>query len=214
MNSDLTLADLQKGISWWRTAKQDKWPQDFHNSVYYELYNLRRGGLTARWWESTVDRLWDWRAIRSRTAPNTKKEIHDRGLLVLDRLQSFYSGIRANAHGEPVFLDFTCPDVKPLYNELARIKGSASPNFPSKTSHFIFPRLFKVMDHQATGIEDYGASWSSMRGAWTMFRERRQAKNILQNAILAHSRGPVHKLYPFEIKIIELCSIGRKHAST
>jgi hypothetical protein len=46
---NLTLDDLKKGISWWRKEKKEKWPQDFHNKVYYELYDLKRDGLTERW---------------------------------------------------------------------------------------------------------------------------------------------------------------------
>jgi hypothetical protein len=125
-----------------------------------------------------------------------------------------YSSIRATVPDEPSFLALAWADVRALYAELAEIKGSASPNFPSKAGHFIFPRLFRVMDHQATGVEDYGSVWSSMRGAWTAFQQQEQATDVLRDAILEVSRRPVHDLYPIEIKIIELCSIGRRHAHT
>jgi len=208
---NLTLDDLKRGISWWRKEKTDKWPQDFHNSVYYELYDLRKDGLTRKWWESTVDRLWAWRAIRSKTPPNTKKQIQERGLEILNKLQSYYFDIFSKAKDEPVFLEFTWAETRTFYNELAWIKGSSSPNFPSKLGHFIFPKLFRVMDHQATGIEDYGVFWSSMIEDWSSFHEKKEAKTILTRSILEYSRRPVHEHYPFEIKIIELCSIGRKH---
>ena len=208
---NLTLDDLKRGISWWRKKEADKWPQDFHNSVYYELYDLRKDGLTRKWWDSTVDRLWEWRAIRSKTPPNTKKQIHQRGLEILNKLQSYYFDILSKAKDEPVFLELTWAEIGTFYNELAWIKSSSSPNFPSKLGHFIFPKLFRVMDHQATGIEDYSVSWSSMSGDWGTFYEKEEAKTILTRSILEYSRSPVHEHYPFEIKIIELCSIGRKH---
>ena len=209
----LTLEDLRRGISWWHNEKKSKWPQDFHNSVYYELYDLRRDGLTARWWESTVDRLWVWQAIRSKTPPNTKSEISERGLEILTTLQTYYSAIFTKADNEPAFYDFTWAEIKAFFNQLAWIKGSSSPTFPSKLGHFIFPKLFSVMDHQATGIENYAVFWSSMSAIWNSFHENQEAKAILANSILEHSRRPVHEHYPFEIKIIELCSIGRKRTS-
>jgi hypothetical protein len=210
---DLTLEDLRNGISWWRKEKADKWPQDFHNKVYYELYDLRKAGLTERWWTNTVDRLWDWRAIRSKTPPNTKREIEERGLGILGRLQAFYGDIALKFNKEPVFLDFTWNEVRDFYIQLSWIKNSASPNFPSKLGHFIFPKVFRVMDHQATGIEDYGLFWSSMNAVWNGFEEKEEARAILARSITEFSGRQVHEDYPFEIKIIELCSIGRKHMS-
>lgn len=191
--------------------KAEKWPQDFHNREYYELYDLRKDGLTERWWRNTVDRLWDWRAIRSKTPPNTKWEIQKRGSEVLDKLQSLYIDVRSKTNQEPVFFDFKWSEIRDLYHLLSWIKNSASPNFPSKLGHFIFPRLFRVMDHEATGIENYSLSWTSMAAVWKNFEEKEEAKDILGKGISEFSRLPVHEYYPFEIKIIELCNIGRKH---
>ena len=209
---NLTIEDLQQGIDWWRKEKAGKWPQDFHNMVYHELYDLRRDGLTESWWRATVDRLWDWRAIRSKTPPNTKREIQERGSEVLDKLQSFYIRIRRKSDPqEPVFLDFNWSEIRDLYHQLSWIKNSESPNFPSKLGHFIFPKLFRVMDHEATGIENYSLFWASMATAWNSFEENAEAKTILSREISVFSRLPVHENYPFEIKIIEMCNIGRKH---
>ncbi|MCX8118906.1 MAG: hypothetical protein N3G78_13385 [Desulfobacterota bacterium] len=207
----LTLSDLQKGIDWWRKEKGGKWPQDFHNRVYHEIYDLRKDGLTERWWWHTVDRLWEWRAIRSKKPPNTKREIWERGLEVLDTLQRFYTDIKSKADQEPVFLNFKWSEIEELYEQLSGIKMSRSPNFPSKLGHFIFPKLFIVMDHEATGIEDYGQFWTAMAKAWENFKEKAEAKAILEKEISKSSRLPVHENYPFEIKIIELCHIGRRH---
>lgn len=210
---NLITEDLRMGISWWREKKANKWPQDFHNTVYYELYDLRKNGLTEIWWENTVNRLWDWRAIRSKTPPNTKREILERGLEILVTLQVLYADIASKSEKEPVFLDFAWNEICELYQRISWIKNSASPNFPSKLGHFIFPKLFRVMDHEATGIENYGLFWSSMSSVWNSFEEKEEARTILTNSIMEFSRRPVHEDYPFETKIIELCSIGRKAQS-
>lgn len=200
----LTLTDLKAGVSWW--LSKDKWPHDFHNTVYYELYDLRRNGLSDDWWGKTVDRLWDWRAIR----PYTKAEIKEKGLQFLADLQRIYLDIRAQTGDEPVFLDFKWDQIRGLYKLLANIKAVNTPVFPSKLGHFIFPKLFIVMDHKATGTDDYEVFWQSMHKAWSSFDERKEAKKILSEEIVKHSAKTVHKYYPFEIKIIELNIIGKK----
>jgi hypothetical protein len=207
----LTLQTLKSGISWWRSEKRDKWPLDFHNSVYHELYDLRREGLSPEWWRNTVDRLWYWKAIRSKTPPNSKSEIEERGLEILQNLQTHYAAILAQTRNEPIFSDFAWADIEPFFNELAWIKGSSSPTFPSKLGHFVFPKLFIVTDHQATGLEQYGVFWSSMTAAWSHFREKQQAEVILRCSIMEYARRPIHEHYPFAVKIMELCSIGRRH---
>ena len=53
-----------------------------------------------------------------------------------------------------------------------------------------------------------------MQAAWIVFHGQEKAKNMLTEEIARHSVMPVHDQYPFETKIIELCSIGRKHAGT
>ncbi|MEW6067717.1 MAG: hypothetical protein AB1610_05465 [Nitrospirota bacterium] len=205
----LTIENLERGISWWE--KKEKWPQDFHNGVYYELYALRNNGLTPEWWGETVNRLWDWRAIRSKTPPNTKDEIRKRGLRVLTKIRKYYTKIRRKVRGEPVFIDYKWHEIEGLYDELVRIKGSRSPNFPSKLGHFIYPKLFIVRDHQATGVEDYTPFWSSMSEAWERFSYKKEARKILTRTIRNQTDRQIHEHYPFEIKIIELCIIGSRH---
>ena len=207
----LTLADLNAGISWWLTEKvKNNWPRDFHNSDYYEIYEIRKDGLTHDWWRSTVDRLWDWRAIRSRIVPNTKAEIERRGIRVLERMNELYSGLLASANREPTFLDFDWPQLADFYHLLAHIKGSNSSVFPSKLGHFIFPKLFVITDNEATNAQSYDVFWSSMKLAWSDFDEKQRAMVILRSQIAQHVKE-VHQNFPIEIKVIELCSIGRKH---
>ena len=208
---ELKLSNLKVGINWWLKEKEDKWPRDFHNSVYHELYALRENGLSEHWWEKTVDRLWFWRAIRSKKAPNTKWEIKERGLEILEILQTKYFSIRQQSNHEPFFIDFEWSQIEDFFNNLAWIKHSNSPVFPSKLGHFIFPKLFIVMDHQATSAKAYDIFWKSMHSAWANFPERNEAKQILLDAIIKYSKSSVHNFYPIEIKIIELCNIGRKY---
>lgn len=201
----LTITDLQKGITWW--IQHNKWPWDFHNAVYHKLYDLRKDGLSNIWWDSTVDRLWEWKAIR----PATKNEISTRGLEVLPLLRDTYINLRSKAQGEPCFLNTEWPQIADLYGIMAGVKNCNSPVFPSKLGHFIFPKLFIVMDSKATGTNDYQVFWQSMHEAWNSFEEREEAVNILTEEIVKNSALALHKDYPFEIKIIELCSIGKKH---
>ena len=39
----LSLADYIDGICWW--LQKTKWPRDFHNEVYYNIYDLKKSGL-------------------------------------------------------------------------------------------------------------------------------------------------------------------------
>jgi len=201
---ELSLTNLMKGISWW--LKKNKWPRDFHNEVYHELYDLRRYGLSEDWWDKTVDRLWDWRAIR----PFPKAIIKQSGCEALPLLQRVYFDLLVKTVGEPHFLDFQWQQIKDFYNLLAGIKKSSSPVFPSKLGHFIFPKLFIVMDNEATGTHGYKDFWQSMHEAWGRFDEKSEAKQILLGEIRKHSTRTVHEHYPYEIKIIELCSIGKE----
>ncbi len=201
---ELTMTDLKTGISWW--LSRGRWPNDFHNAVYYELYDSRKNGLSDNWWDRTADRLVKWQATR----PYTKAQIKRQGLPCLSDLQRMYSEICAQTDNEPLFLNFQWDQVKAFFEALANIKGSRSPVFPSKLGHFIFPKLFIVMDQMATGTNDYEILWQSMHEAWASFDERDKAKRILSEEIAAHSGITVHRNYPFEIKIIELNLIGRK----
>jgi hypothetical protein len=66
--------------------------------------------------------LWAWRAIRSKTPPNTNREIHERGLNILRKLQVYYVDISNKAEDEPVFLEFTWAEISAFYDKLAWIK--------------------------------------------------------------------------------------------
>ena len=50
--------------------------------------------------------------------------------------------------------------------------------------------------------------------AWSNFSEKTKAKEILLEEINKYSTRTVHERYPFEIKIIELCTIGKRKDPT
>jgi hypothetical protein len=54
----LTLSHLKAGVGWWLNEKsKNKWPPDFHNADYYEIYEIRKHGLTHGWWRSWIMKL-------------------------------------------------------------------------------------------------------------------------------------------------------------
>ena len=108
-------------------------------------------------------------------------------------------------------MDYQWSDIAPFFDLLAAIKGSSSPVFPSKLGHFIFPRLFIILDNEATDVKRYDLYWTAMKQAWLNFETRDAATEILRNHITAHASRPLHHAFPLEIKAIELCSIGRKY---
>jgi hypothetical protein len=199
----LELIDLIRGISWW--LQKSNWPPDFHNEAYHELYDLKINGLDDDWWDKTADRLQNWLAIR----PFSKDTIKKRGAKTLPRLRELYFDICKKTQKEPSFFDYEWEDVEKIFNLLKEIKGVNSPVFASKLGHFVFPNLFIVMDNKATGVNNYQIYWQSMKEAWYQFTEKIGAKKILLKEIEKHSQKPVHNFYPFEVKIIELCSIGK-----
>jgi hypothetical protein len=78
----LTLDNLRAGIRW-RQARSS-W-SDLYNDGYYDIYEKRANGLTAAWWNVTVNRLAQWRAFRGRKPPNTKTAIGRKGRRVLNQ---------------------------------------------------------------------------------------------------------------------------------
>jgi hypothetical protein len=89
------------------------------------------------------------------------------------------------------------------------IQRGKPPVFASKMCHFLFPKLFVVMDTTATGIFEYEFYWRGRKDEWCRFTKKAQAYNILTQAIGAGK--PIDPLYPYETKIMELSSIGYNH---
>jgi len=207
----LNLENLTAGIYWWKHV-QGSWGADIGNSEYGPIYNARAAGVTSSWWATTVDRLWDWKAIRSSTPPNSKLLIRERGEPKLADIAQHYAAICILASGEPTIEEVCWQHIAPMFEIGFAIKygerRSASPVFASKMCHFIFPRVFPVVDNKATGYFDYEFYWRGMKDAWGQFADRGRARKILEIAIEAER---VHELYPWETRIIELCHIGYTH---
>jgi hypothetical protein len=201
----ISLDNLNAGLKWWRKGD---WPGDIHNADYYDIYGVRTTGVTELWWTATVDRLSKWRAYRGPKSPNTKEEIRARGLQRLDAIATQYAKLVASSTTEPCIDDLCWEDVAPLYALGSEIKPG-SPVFADKMCHFLFPKLFIVMDNLATNVFDYEFYWRGMKDEWYRFQQKAEARNVLADTV--RSNKPLHPLYPRETKIMELSHIGHKH---
>jgi len=197
-----TIDNLRAGILWWN---KQNWGADFVNDDYYDIYNARSAGTTAAWWTLTVDRLWEWKAIRAPKPPNTKYEITQRGLACLAAIATEHGRLRQSSQFEPSINDLDWERVSPLFNLASTIKPGP-PVLASKMCHFLFPKLFPVMDNKATGLWEYEFYWRGMKDEWERFDQKSVAINMLTLAI--QGTRPLHSLYPFETKIPELALIG------
>jgi hypothetical protein len=207
MPSSLTTANLRAGIAYWRTEKPN-WPQDFHNSFYRELADLRRAGLTETWWEAMVHILRAWQASRGKTDAFIRQHGRER----LGQLQTEYAQIvRAAGAHIPDIEGAQWNTVSGLYACASSIKGVGSPVFGSKLCHFILPNVYPVIDGAVMGGygADYANYWLSCRMQWLASPDKAALRTTLAAAI----GGDVVEHYPWTTKIPELCTIGGRHPS-
>jgi hypothetical protein len=198
----ISLCNLKAGIHWWHNSG---WPADMLNSDYYAMYAARSAVGTVPWWSATVNQLWNWKAIR----PKSKTMISARGQNRLSAITRWYSKIMTGSVTEPCITDLVWEDVAPLYALAYGIKRGKSPVFASKMCHFLFPKLFVVLDNKATDIFEYEFCWRGMKDEWQRFTKKAEAHRMLTQAI--KSQRPIHSLYPYETKIMELSLIGYNH---
>jgi len=136
------------------------------------------------------------------------------GIERLDRICWVSDKISSSKDTEPTIADVTWVEVGPLFDLCFQIKpgGSnrGSPVFASKMCHFLFPRVFPVMDNLATGIFEYEFYWRGMKDEWYRFPEKSEAETRLTAAMETNGKA-IHDLFPFETKIIELSHIGYRH---
>jgi hypothetical protein len=201
----ISIDNLKSGLEWWRKSN---WPRDIHNADYHDIYEVRAGGVTQQWWSKTVDRLSQWKACRGPRPPNTKEDLAARGRQCLGAVTAQYVKLAASSAAEPCIADLCWDDVASLYALASEIKRG-SPVFASKMCHFLFPKLFIVMDNWATGVFNYELYWCGMRDAWCRFKQKSEATSLLQSAAVRSDKG-LHPLYPFETNIMELSIIGDK----
>ncbi|PYS44482.1 MAG: hypothetical protein DMF71_03370 [Acidobacteria bacterium] len=206
----LSIENLKEGIKWWQ---EGKWPNDYLNHEYYSIYESRTDGLTERWLQLTLERLVRWKALRSSKPGNTKANFARLIETQLPDLRTEYQRIIDISRGEPSIRSLVWQDISKLYEKMAGIKdGSAV--FASKLGHFIFPNVFIVMDNLGTQVAGYDDYWPGMVNEWNLFQDKDAAFDLLKNEIERHSLDPIHTLYPYETKIIELCHIGDKWKKT
>jgi hypothetical protein len=202
----ISLENLRSGIDWWQHSN---WPSDFHNLDYFDFYQDRSHGLTDSWLEATVDRLAQWRAIRSPRKPNTKQDILASLRAMLDRLQAEYQCILDLSKAEPSVDTVSWQNINSLYSIAAQVKNGSAV-FASKLCHFMFPKVFIVMDNLGTQVMIYDYYWQGMVNEWNLFPDKEVLTSLLRAEIVEHSTHPIHRDYPFETKIMELCHVGDK----
>ncbi len=198
----ITLENLRRGLE----RRKQIWPNDVdvHNKEYHDIYEARAQGVTKTWWEATVKRLYKWKATRGRGC--TIDLIRERGREQLNQISQQYE--RLISAGEPCITNLHWVDIDQLFGIAFTIKSSKTPVFASKMCHFLFPKLFIVMDNEATGVGHYELFWRGLKDAWNEFEQKDQARTFLFNAINNRQKLPLHPNYPVETTIMEICAIG------
>ncbi len=197
----ITVDNIRRGLEYHKV----EWSEDVHNKEYDDIYNARAQGITRPWWDITVERLSKWRAIR----PRAKEWIREQGIRQLGQIRTLYE--RISAAEEPCITSSQWPDIYQLFNIASTIKQVRSPVFSSKMCHFLFPKLFIVVDNESTGVGHYELFWRGLKDAWNTFEQKEEAKNILFSSIRNGRNVSVHPNYPVETKIMEMCTIGYNH---
>jgi hypothetical protein len=210
------LNDLEAGISiWGRKAISSEWPRDFHNEMYVtEDMRHSTQPFTRSWWSKFImPRVGTWRAYR----PATKADIERWASTELGEMAYAYEHCVV-PYLETPFEELNWDDLKMFTEVVARAKRNsaggvqASPVFRSKVCHWIAPRLFPVADQEVLEISDpYETYWKQVQREWAAIpmATRHELIQRLSEEIARYSRYDVADHYPFEVKIVELCRIGR-----
>ena len=205
MNDILTKANLVAGIQEWKNRKP-KW--GFQNDLYKKLQQLEANGLNQEWWQSIIDELWNWRAIR----PSSKTTVRQKGLGCLRRLDAEYDRIlRTTGEQKPNLETVSWEMLSGLYEVARSIKRlkHPSPVFGSKLCHFILPNAFPVVDREMIGIGcDYGDYWNDCSTQWAACTRKQELAQYLERAIESEIKGRVTEYYPWATKVTELCITG------
>lgn len=195
-----------------------EWPRDLHNAMYTEMdMALQQDPFSTAWWHDFVSRrVASWRAYR----PVSCAEIEAWAAPLLDDIRVAYLET-VIPHLHTPFDELTWEGIQSLPNIVAKAKRrredlsvQPSPVFRSKVSHWIAPRLYPVADNEVLGVTaTYEEYWREVHRWWCDFSEQDRTIMItrLRVEIENTSRYPVHPSYPFEVKIIELALIGRRH---
>jgi len=205
MTNLLTAANLKAGIKVLKVSKP-AWGNDFHDTLYIELKELKANGLDEQWWQKIVYKLWDWKAIR----PLSRATILHEGLKSLPQLRAEYNAIlKVTDKREPRLETVSWDILSGLYTVASSIKKTKypSPVFGSKLCHFILPKVFPVIDREMVGVSgEYREYWINCKEQWMTCTVKQELIMQLQRAMKVQATSD----YPWASKIVELCKIGAK----
>src|SRR5690348_16167894 len=132
----MNLSHLDAGTRYWKQRTQ--WDRDFHQGLYRRLARKRESGVALFLDSDMVHLLRDWKATRG----VSNAFVQERGAEYWPNVVQLYKSLLVI--GEEAIPDFgavTWQQVAPLFYEVAKIKGVASPVFASKLCHFLLPSL-------------------------------------------------------------------------
>ncbi len=196
-NAIVNKQSLARGLQNWFT--HPNWPRDLHSQFYMELNQMFANGLTLSCWDSLVDILWDWRAVR----PKTKAYIRERGVPVLGLINQHIEHIRDRCL-VPSISNVDWAEVSPLFEVAGSIKGVSSPVFASKLCHFLMPDMFPVIDNEFIGVNGtYQDYWLMCKKLWEMLDDK--VKNELIDELSKYVPRSNRRVFPWATKIVEIC---------
>ena len=212
-----TLDDLVAGIRVWNgKVVSSEWASDFHNSMYrkFDMHKELKP-FTEEWWlRFIMPRVGTWKAYR----PVTKGQIIEWALPHLDEMAEAYRESALPCLETP-FEELEWSKISKLPDTVALAKRDNygrpqhSPVFRSKVAHWIMPRLYPVADQEVLGISgSYESYWKATQEAWVAISqvEREAMVEGLGAQIESVSHAVMYERYPVEVKIVELCRMGRR----
>ena len=211
------LEDLEAGIRVWNgRVVSSEWASDFHNSMYRKFDMLKEvEPFTEEWWlRFIMPRVGTWKAYR----PVTKEQIIEWALPHLDEMAEAYSE-SALPYLDTPFENLEWSNISKLPDTVALAKRDnygrpqSSPVFRSKVAHWIMPRLYPVADQEVLGISgSYESYWKATQEAWVAISqvEREAMAERLRTHIESAFHSQLWDRYPIEVKIVELCRMGRR----
>ena len=211
------LEDLEAGIRVWNgRVVSSEWASDFHNSMYRKFDMLKEvEPFTEEWWlRFIMPRVGTWKAYR----PVTKEQIIEWALPHLGEMAEAYRE-SALPYLDTPFEDLEWSNISNLPDTVALAKRDSygrpqqSPVFRSKVAHWIMPRLYPVADQEVLGISgSYESYWKATQEAWVAISqvEREAMAERLRTHIESAFHSQLWDRYPIEVKIVELCRMGRR----
>lgn len=210
----LQIVEFQRGVCWWRA--ETNWPPDFHNELYGSLNDLRQGWPDfTKWWVFVPRELERWGAWVEYPGSIPVAEIDRRIKRQEPNLSQSILDLKETIKSKKLaFPNIDWLQVRELAVLLHKVKDVSSPVATSKLGHFLFPEVYPVTDNRALGMPGanrYDRYYNYFRHCWKRTDEpvQRTLSQALIELIETHGE-PVTEGYPVEVKVTELCLIGRK----